>query len=278
MLNYSVFYNFSLAPPTVGLGHSPSPAGLVSTDVSLDGCGSMFHAQVLLVRQPAADSLLDADAGGTQLICTQFLQVRNLACTEKDLGLAKLVLIWILLGGQKSEERIHLTLCISPAVLSCLYCHVNSFSFKSLLCYALCTCKSTQSVSVVLWSDWTGFLYLHQFLQNILTGHLLICQNIFLFHQDTIPAKELLIRPPDKQTQTYSQGLFDKRECSMVTCRSSLYLDGKPAAEMRIVSKTPHARSCCTALLGSNLVITDIRYQSSNAVLPQLSSSLNCEN
>lgn len=86
----------------MGLVPSPSPAGLVSTDVSLDGCGSMFHAQVLLACQPAADGLLDADAGSTQLICTQFLQIRNLPGAEKDLGLAKLVLIWILLGGQKS--------------------------------------------------------------------------------------------------------------------------------------------------------------------------------
>lgn len=85
---------------------SPSPAGLVSTDVSLDGCGSVFHAQVLLARQPAADGLLDADAGSTQLICTQFLQVRNLPRSEKDLGLAKLVLILILLEGQKKEREL----------------------------------------------------------------------------------------------------------------------------------------------------------------------------
>lgn len=31
------------------------------------------------------------------------------------------------------------------------------------------------------------------------------------------------------------------------------YLDGKPAAEMRTVSRIPHARSCCMVLRGSNL-------------------------
>lgn len=31
------------------------------------------------------------------------------------------------------------------------------------------------------------------------------------------------------------------------------HLDGKPAAEIRIVSKMPHARSCCTALTESKL-------------------------
>lgn len=67
----------------------------------------MFHAQVLLARQPAADGLLDADAGSTQLICTQFLQVRNLPRSEENLGLAKLVLIWILLREQKNGERIN---------------------------------------------------------------------------------------------------------------------------------------------------------------------------
>lgn len=81
-----------------------SPAGLVSTDVSLDSCGSVFHSQVLLACQPAADCLLDADASSTQLVCTQFLQVRNLPRSEKDLGFPELVLIWILLENQKVKS------------------------------------------------------------------------------------------------------------------------------------------------------------------------------
>lgn len=32
-----------------------------------------------------------------------------------------------------------------------------------------------------------------------------------------------------------------------------LYLDGKPAAEIRTVSRMPHARSCCMVLTGSIL-------------------------
>lgn len=31
------------------------------------------------------------------------------------------------------------------------------------------------------------------------------------------------------------------------------YLEGKPAAEMRMVSRMPHARSCCVTLRGSKL-------------------------
>lgn len=73
-----------------------SPSGLVSSDVSLDDDGGSFHAQVLLALQPAADGLLDADAGGPQFIGTEFLQVRHLTCSEKDLRLPKLVLILIL--------------------------------------------------------------------------------------------------------------------------------------------------------------------------------------
>lgn len=39
----------------------------------------------------------------------------------------------------------------------------------------------------------------------------------------------------------------------VVACGGVGHLDGNPAAEIRMVSRTPHALSCCTALLGSNL-------------------------
>lgn len=34
---------------------------------------------------------------------------------------------------------------------------------------------------------------------------------------------------------------------------SMRYLEGKPAAEMRMVSRRPHARSCCVTFRGSKL-------------------------
>lgn len=76
-----------------------SPSGLVSSDVSLDDDGGLFHAQVFLALQPAADRFLDADAGSSQFIGPEFFQIRHLTCSEKDLRLPKLVLILILEGG-----------------------------------------------------------------------------------------------------------------------------------------------------------------------------------
>ena len=75
-------------------GHSP--AGLVSSGEPLDGDGSVAFAQILLACQPTADGFLDADAGSTQLVCPQLLQVSDLASPEEDLGLTKLVFILIL--------------------------------------------------------------------------------------------------------------------------------------------------------------------------------------
>lgn len=73
-----------------------SPAGLVSSDMSLDGNGGMFHAQVFLAGQPAADGLLDANAGSAQFISPELLQIRHLTRPEKYLRFPKLVLIRIL--------------------------------------------------------------------------------------------------------------------------------------------------------------------------------------
>lgn len=79
-----------------GSGSADSPAGLVSSGEPLDGDGSATHAQILLACQPAADGFLDADAGNTQLICPQLLQIGDLARPEEDLGLTKLVFILVL--------------------------------------------------------------------------------------------------------------------------------------------------------------------------------------
>lgn len=72
------------------------PAGLVSPGEPLNGDGGAALAQVLLACQPAADGLLDADAGGTQLVRSQLFQVRHLAGPEEDLSLTELILILVL--------------------------------------------------------------------------------------------------------------------------------------------------------------------------------------
>lgn len=59
-----------------------------------DGC--CLQPLVLCALHPASHSLLHEYAGRTQLICSQLLQVGHLARSEEDLGLTKLVLVWIL--------------------------------------------------------------------------------------------------------------------------------------------------------------------------------------
>lgn len=80
-----------------------SPASLVTSGEPLDGDGSVALAQVLLARQPTADGFLDADAGGAQLVRSQLLQVGDLARSEEDLGLAKLIFILVL--RDRGEQR-----------------------------------------------------------------------------------------------------------------------------------------------------------------------------
>lgn len=87
-----------------------SPASLVPSGEPLDGDGSTALTKILLACQPAADGFLDADAGSTQLVCSQLLQVGNLASPEEDFGLTELVLIWVLKekrgqDGQNREEK-----------------------------------------------------------------------------------------------------------------------------------------------------------------------------
>ena len=50
-----------------------SPAGLVSAGESLEGDGGVLLAEVLLASQPAADGLLDAYTGHTELVRSQLL-------------------------------------------------------------------------------------------------------------------------------------------------------------------------------------------------------------
>lgn len=88
-----------------GSGSADSPASLVSSGEPLDGDGSAALAQILLARQPAADCFLDANAGSTQLVRPQLLQVGNLAGPEEDLGLTKLVFI-LVLKERRQEQRL----------------------------------------------------------------------------------------------------------------------------------------------------------------------------
>ncbi|TNN75014.1 hypothetical protein EYF80_014760 [Liparis tanakae] len=64
--------------------------------------------------------------------------------------------------------------------------------------------------------------------------------------QETVPTEELIVRPPGNKK--------DRSRKMRARCGGSArYLDGNPAALMRIVSSTPQALSCCTVLRGSNL-------------------------
>ncbi len=89
-----------------GSGSADSPASLVSSGEPLDGDGSATLAQILLARQPAADCFLDANAGSTQLVRPQLLQVGNLAGPEEDLGLTKLVFILVLKEGRQEQRLV----------------------------------------------------------------------------------------------------------------------------------------------------------------------------
>lgn len=77
-------------------GPGNSPASLVPSGEPLDGDGSTALAQILLACQPASNGFLDANAGNTQLVGPQLLQVSDLAGPEEYLGLTELVFILIL--------------------------------------------------------------------------------------------------------------------------------------------------------------------------------------
>lgn len=86
-----------------------------------------------------------------------------------------------------------------------------------------------------------------------------------MLHQHTVAAKEFLIGPSTRVIETrwkkYLQftginiKITSDKKCDVWYDASLLifYLEGKPAAEIRTVSRMPHARSCCMVLIGSRL-------------------------
>lgn len=74
--------------------------------VSLYGDSRLLHPQVLFASQPAANSLLDANASHTQLVRTQLLQVGHLTGPEEDLVFAKLIFILVLGAKHKTVAYI----------------------------------------------------------------------------------------------------------------------------------------------------------------------------
>ncbi len=67
-----------------------SPAGQVSSAVSLQSDGRLADLSVSNSLQPASNCLLDLDTGRAELIRSELLQVRYLTRPEEDLGLTKL--------------------------------------------------------------------------------------------------------------------------------------------------------------------------------------------
>lgn len=70
----------------------PLPAHIVLQDD-----GGLPHAQVLPPLAPPPEVLLDGDAGASQPVQTQFLQIGHLTGSEEDLCAAKPVLVGVLL-------------------------------------------------------------------------------------------------------------------------------------------------------------------------------------
>lgn len=87
-----------------GISGSDSPASLVSSGEPLDGDGRATLAQILLARQPAANGFLDANAGSTQLVCPQLLQVGDLASPKEYLSFTKLVFILVLKEDRSTDQ------------------------------------------------------------------------------------------------------------------------------------------------------------------------------
>lgn len=77
------------------------PPCQVPTCVALDDYCSLSEPFVPDPLQPTPHCLLNHDCGSSELICSQFLQISHLACTEKDLGMPKLELVWILFKNIK---------------------------------------------------------------------------------------------------------------------------------------------------------------------------------
>lgn len=78
-----------------------SPASKVSSAVSLQIDGSLADLSVSNSLQPTSDRLLDLDAGCTELICPELLQIGYLTGSEEDLCLTKLEHVWVLRNKMK---------------------------------------------------------------------------------------------------------------------------------------------------------------------------------
>lgn len=92
----------------------------MSPHVSLYGDGRLTDAQVLLASEPAANGLLDLDAGFTEFVRPQLLQVSHLASPEEDLRFSKLIFILVL----QRENKIPYGYVISwgsPVILDTLF-------------------------------------------------------------------------------------------------------------------------------------------------------------
>lgn len=71
-------------------GISNSPAGQVSSAISLQSDGRLADLSVSNSLQPTSHRLLDLDTGRAELIRPELLQVRYLTRPEENLGLTKL--------------------------------------------------------------------------------------------------------------------------------------------------------------------------------------------
>lgn len=91
--------------------------------------------------------------------------------------------------------------------------------------------------------------------KGTLTGTAHIIFRKRTMQQHPITSVEFLVCPPGVQMrESGMEAGTELRDLQKSTC-----LEGQPAALIRMVSKTPHARNCCTARLGSKLIQRDKR-------------------
>lgn len=95
------------------LSNSNSPAGQVSSAVSLQSDGRFADLSVSNSLQPTSARLLDLDAGRAELIGPELLQVRHLTRSEEDLGLTELEHIGVLRFTRQTNAEIYLSISVS---------------------------------------------------------------------------------------------------------------------------------------------------------------------
>lgn len=83
-----------------------SPAGQVSSAISLQSDGRLADLSVSNSLQPTSDSLLDLDTGWAKLIRPELLQVCYLTSPEEDLSLTELEHVWLLRHKVKADEDL----------------------------------------------------------------------------------------------------------------------------------------------------------------------------